>query len=344
MPENEFESDGKSFPSHVVHLIVGIACCLEADTVLKRGLQRGVRMRFQFNHEAAKARWGANFTHFASLEEFFGADLSLGVQAINIGKATLFLYYRPRASRNLVVHFSGAMVRAPDRHLPYLAGLDLTSDLDCAFLAIDDPSLQYADDLALGWHIGTKDFSLKEILPGVIQHVAALTASDNIILTGGSGGGFASLLYGSLIPSTVVAFNPQTNIARYSPDAYKKYASVSFGWDGTGDPSAVFGPHFVTNLVEHFGSNKPPKGVYLQNKSDWHTNVHAMPMISALGGTAAPVDQTLGGLSFAFGNWGEGHAPLPKVAYRKLLIEAIHGTDLMSVATKLCAELAPDPV
>lgn len=294
-------------------------------------------MRLEFNREAATARWGNNFSAFPSLEDFLGSDLNLGVQAINIGAATLFLYYRPKASRSLVVHFSGAMPRAPDKHLPYLAGLDLTSDLDCAFLAVDDPALQYADDIALGWHLGTKDFCLQEILPLVIQHVASFTASENIILTGNSGGGFASLLYGSLIPSTIVAINPQTNIARYIKDVYHKYASVCFRWDGSGEPGPSFGDHIVTNLVDRFAKTDLPRGIYLQNKSDWHTKGHAIPFLEAIGGEVSPVDQTIGDLSFLFGQWGEGHAPLPKSPYKEILAEAIRGGDIYIKAVRECA-------
>lgn len=295
-------------------------------------------MKIKFDCQSATARWGNNFSHFVSLDHFLESNLRLGVQAIDIGAATLFLYYRPNKSKTLVVHLSGAMVRAPDRHLPYLAGLDLTSDLDCSFLAVDDPALQYDDELALGWHIGTRDFSLQEILPQVFKHVANQTGSEKTVLTGGSGGGYASLVYGSLIPSTVVAFNPQTAIAKYSPAAYRRYASACWSLDEQGAP--VIDGGAITDLTKHFRTHAYPKGVYLQNIPDWHTNVHAIPLKVALGGSATIANEKVGGLSFVFDSWGDGHAPLPKAVYKRIVDAAIHGDDLGDIAGRLCAELA----
>jgi hypothetical protein len=282
------------------------------------------------------SRWRRNVHRHDHPASFANCDLQPGIHSIALTGAFLNVLFRP-ASENgapLIVFFSAAAQRGPGRAPPFFAGVDLTERLPASLLAIDDPSLQLDPLLGLAWHSGSKDNPLQSILPGIVRTFAAACGSERIILTGPSGGGFASLYYGTqLTDAIVLAINPQTEILRYLQSHVHAFAKVCFGWDGVSSISDALSP-IVQSLPEHFVGGALANGVVVQNATDWHVAKHTLPLIKALGGQPKPIDQDCLGLGFLFRTWGDGHAPIPKASYAALLSHIIlHG------ATGLGSEL-----
>ncbi|MDX0716805.1 hypothetical protein GOD67_29400 [Sinorhizobium medicae] len=263
--------------------------------------------------------WGVPSATFDGLSSFCESEVPEGISQITFGRCQLNLLLRSRPSRNLIVFFSPAAQRAPGRTPPFFAGVDITKEIDASFLAIDDPALQYAEDVALGWHAGAADFPLQQVLPFVIRQVIEQSLADRVIISGASSGGFASLYYGTLLPKAIVlAVNPQTDILRYGREHFERYARVCFGWDGEQPIEGVFGST-VTCLPKLYHKGARSRAIYLQNSDDWHIKPHALPLIRALGGKDEPIDQSASGMDFIFRKWGEGHAPLPRLVYKAAL-------------------------
>lgn len=113
------------------------------------------------------------------------------------------------------------------------------------------------------------------------------------------------MFYASRITgSTFFAVNPQTDISQYAAEHAERYARVGFGWTPDKGPlSGGFGAT-ITKLPQYFTNGiAPSTGLYLQNDSDTaHIGPHALPLIRALGGVDAPVNQTCGNVHFQFAN------------------------------------------
>lgn len=266
--------------------------------------------------------------NYASVEDFLAKPLSDGSIAVQLSEGALRLLLRVRASDALTVFFSPAVTDRQNKEPPFFAGVDLTRDLPTSFLAISDPMLELDPGLGLAWYAGSKAIRLQMILPQIIRSIAERIGASRIVLTGPSGGGFAALYYATRIPDSVaVAVNPQTEILRYERGAVERYARVCHGWSEGQDLKEALRPS-VQNLPWHFHAGARAKGLLLQNASDWHVAKHTLPLIRALGGIDEAIDQDVGGLSFRFGDWGQGHAALPKECYRAVLAQIIQfGTE-----------------
>ena len=261
------------------------------------------------------AKWGT-CTVFDRPIDFLSEQPPEGVSAVSLGRAHLFLRLKKRLDSNrLVVIFGAAATRGPGRQPPFFNGVALSEVLDASVLSVDDVAHQFGQNVGIGWHIGTGEIDVQKIIPAIIQHVSSQLQANDIVLTGGSAGGFAALYYGSVIPSTVMAVNPQTNILRYYSRYVGDYAAACFGWSEGQSLEECFSGR-VVSLPPYLPGRYPIRAVYLQNDSDTHhLGNHAFPLLRALGGCGEPRDAHHHGIDFYFRNWGEGHAPLPPATY-----------------------------
>ncbi|WP_443347913.1 hypothetical protein [Arthrobacter rhombi] len=120
-----------------------------------------------------------------------------------------------KESDTLVVAFHGALNRqkyAPPRYERFRS-LDKFS---VSALYLGDPALYIGPKLELAWYTGWHGLDLYPLFAAMITAAAAKIGASNIVLTGGSGGGFAALQVSALIPESVaVVYNPQTSIYAY---------------------------------------------------------------------------------------------------------------------------------
>jgi hypothetical protein len=115
-------------------------------------------------------------------------------------------------SKTLIVSLQGALGRdqTPPRFERYTSFQSRSENL--VFVA--DTTLSPERDIFLAWYFGTAEDDLQTRTAAAIQEVARQLGATNIILTGSSGGGFASLVIGQKIQdSFALAFDPQVRPA-----------------------------------------------------------------------------------------------------------------------------------
>lgn len=239
-----------------------------------------------------------------------------GRNDIGYGPAKLSYFYRPNHGKPLVIVFHGR--KAAEVRLPYLPGSGLTSGLDVAFMSISDPSLALDSELAIGWHAGSIHYrSLQGDLVELINHVAAQNNSPQVILVGGSAGGFASLVLSRMIPgSTAIVWNAQTEIYRYYKRFVDFYAQIA--WDNH-LPTSNDSSTTVSALQLYAATPAANRVVFLQEQSDTHhVNEHFRPFREQ--------QRSEPNLWAYERHWGEGHAPAPKPLIRDFILAVCSNT------------------
>lgn len=266
----------------------------------------------------------------ANLNEFDATHLpeaTPGRNDFKYGPAELSYSFRPNQGKPLVVVFHGR--KAAEVTLPYLPGSGLTSDLDVAFMSISDPSLALDSELTIGWHAGSTHFrNLQQDLVALIGHVAAQNDSPQVILVGGSAGGFASLVLSRLIPgSTALVWNAQTEINRYYKRFVDLYARIAWNnhFPASNNSSTV-----VSALKLYETTSTSNRVVFLQEQSDTHhVEKHFGPFKEQ--------QKSESNLWAYEAHWGEGHAPAPKPLIQDFIL-AICSNDVDAKLEQLGAE------
>ena len=96
-------------------------------------------------------------------------------------------------------------------------------------LAFADPTLDLSGTLRLGWYLGTAEIDLATVMADIVLGVMAGCDCEHVFLQGGSGGGFAAIATAIHVPGSVaIAFNPQTDVRRYSPTFVKACLAAVF--------------------------------------------------------------------------------------------------------------------
>jgi hypothetical protein len=270
-------------------------------------------------------RWRCPVFFYQTLQEFLTVPrLDNGIHSIIVnGQYVEFLLHRkPSYSNDLLVVFSAAVRRQnttgdnDTQHAPpFFSGVGISAAANCTLMAISDPSFYLDSKIELAWYAGSKYFPLQSILPSIIDKVASMYSS-RIIMTGGSGGGFASLYYATKTtkPSIAFVYNPQTNIIKYDQKVVNYYAKICFEWQ-TGNPESAFS-NITFDLTKYYLEKKAPI-IYFQNSGDPHIQSHAIPFLKVYGLDWTGTDQTTDGLYFHVHKWGEGHfrPPIELIAY-----------------------------
>ncbi|QOL24414.1 hypothetical protein LP316_08530 [Thalassotalea sp. LPB0316] len=255
-----------------------------------------------------------------------------GVNSLSFGTGQVieFLYNNPNKlntkDRKLLVCFNAAVGQRDVKCGPFFSGIGLSDELGLPILSIADPLVSQNENIGLAWYAGGENsnglqLQLTELLEQVYkQHGLEL------IIFGGSGGGFASLVQATrlTIPATIVVWNPQTSILNYLKEPVSDYvntafrefrAKADFSYKQTLDWFGIQHEVFADQVKEQI------KLVYLQNQSDNHRNIHAIPFMKAECWTrigSASFESSNQKLLMCFGNWGRGH-----VAPSKPLLTAL---------------------
>lgn len=223
-------------------------------------------------------------------------------------------YVNLKRSDTLRVVFTGYVDR--DRFsIPKFDRIRTSVASDDAFLAIGDPALEINDEIGLGWYVGTASTAIDEHIVKVIERVARQVSARNILLIGGSGGGFAALRFGALIEgASVYVFSPQTTISRY----HRRHVQLMLKtcYPGLGDDPDRFADHYplrddAAALYEKTGATTPI--YYFQNLNDpFHTENHLEPFRTRLAALEKSGVRRPGSLRVALVDSVEGHgAPTP---------------------------------
>jgi pimeloyl-ACP methyl ester carboxylesterase len=200
---------------------------------------------------------------------------------VELGPVALPMLVQRAKSDVVVVALHGALNRAKTA-LPRFERVRSLGDLGVNVLAIGDPTLDLDSSLSLAWYLGTRTLDLHEVLARVVSTVARQLGTGRTILLGSSGGGFAALQLGALLPgATVVAMNPQTDVTRYHARFSERALDAIFGVDGAQDEAVL---HRISVARRYAGVEHETRIRYLANRGDiHHVKEHAEPFWSSCG-------------------------------------------------------------
>ena len=188
------------------------------------------------------------------------------------------------------VFFTGAVHRSAGQP-PFFSGGSITRELDIPLIAIADPTLTPENDLTIGWYTGLAGDDAQRNISSILERLREWIGRE-LLLVGGSAGGFASLYFASELGTTAFVWNPQTNLLKYTSGHVREYLSTI-----TGDPT------WATEITPVLRNTLPvdereaeqsllrlgiaweirsvepiSRLLYLQNESDHHEPRHAAPL------------------------------------------------------------------
>ncbi|MHA7156267.1 DUF6270 domain-containing protein [Arthrobacter sp. TMN-50] len=190
------------------------------------------------------------------------------------------------------VFFNGAVTSRQSSNPPFFSGMRIAAKNGMPFVTISDPSLNLDRSLGLAWYAGNRHTLTQDVIEKILLRLHHMTGLE-ILLVGGSGGGFAALHFAHKMGSKASAFvwNPQTNILEYNEKFVKNYLKIAMSVSQDVDFEAL---NWKTAALSHFGCNgielnvcdrpantRPRRLVYLQNSDDWHVQTHMMPYLES---------------------------------------------------------------
>ncbi|MEC5178786.1 DUF6270 domain-containing protein [Arthrobacter sp. CG_A4] len=192
-----------------------------------------------------------------------------------------------RGERDCVaVFFSGALTNRAGKLGPYFSGARVAQALGIPFIAFSDPALNLNGDLPLGWYAGSQKDQLQNSITEILKRFTEKSGRQ-LLLIGGSGGGFASLMFAHKVGAQASAFvwNPQTSILEYEPTAVMKYLDTAIPDHAIRDSRALWKEEANAALEESSIEQKlqlsnAGRVFYLQNSTDWHVTKHLLPYMS----------------------------------------------------------------
>ncbi len=234
--------------------------------------------------------WGpvmdhAHITAFESVER-----LADGVHRIALGDGALLELLvagdplRAGRSGSIPLFFSGALGDRSGTAGPYFSGRGFAARLGTGFLAFSDPLFRDHAALGLAWYTGGARSGAQATMARVARHVATMSGRS-LLAVGGSGGGFASLELASRVDAVhAFVWNPQTRILDYDPGAVRAYLGAMFGGTFEDDEWRQRAEQLLDDagIVHDLTRDaRSPRGLYLQNATDWHVQRHLAPYLGA---------------------------------------------------------------
>lgn len=200
-----------------------------------------------------------------------------------------------KGSDTLVISFHGALNRSK-YELPRFERLNSLRHRDVNSLYFSDPTLWMDEKLQLGWYTGWGEVDVQGIIADWISKVAAVIGAKKVILTGSSGGGFATLQVSALLPNSIcVPFNPSTTIRGYLVNGEqgkhgteREYIRVVYP---EAAPKGIWQIDYGVDWTEGKGNqlsvlkrySNPVKNwiMFAQTPTDWHYDQHYLPFLAA---------------------------------------------------------------
>lgn len=273
----------------------------------------------RFTETRSLERWNTYPYHeYESIDAFMQGGIANGLHSIFTETAPIDIHANINKGCPLVVFLNGNYPRSDSLKLPTFAGLGvLPQKHGVSRICISDPSLYLSPDLCLSWYGGSSKLALQHELRVILERIFEVSQPSRVIFAGGSGGGFASLYFSSFFPGSLAfVWNPQTNILEYNPAHVIKYASVAFGCLGGIDDARNTLQSSIDVKLSDFYTTRNNSVLYLQNRSDWHTEKHLAPFLrEALGLDDLPTTSSgliRPGFYLHLDEWGDGHVPPPK--------------------------------
>jgi hypothetical protein len=280
----------------------------------------------RYSEVRSLSRWAHATRPHASLEDFLANQPVNGLHVIQQNEEPpIDIHVRLFPGRPMVIFFNGNTPRDKVVELPAFSGMGILPDTsEVSRVCVSDPTLHLARDLCLSWYAGSKNQPLQRMMPRILRHIFMTAKPSKIIFAGGSGGGFASLYYASFFPESMAfVWNPQTDIRNYNAEHIIHYAQIAFQCGRNLKAArAALTAHVDPDLAARYGSARN-HAIYLQNRSDGHTETHLRPFAEALGSEFSPENSHTvlrSNLHVIVDHWADGHVPPPKALIGRMLM------------------------
>ncbi|MEX3611031.1 DUF6270 domain-containing protein [Rothia sp. LK2588] len=283
------------------------------------------------------ARISAMHTQWSSVDEFLTADLHVnGVHTIQVGESTVEFYLQGQPLQNeqtmIPVFFSGAVTDRATKQPPFFSGYGISQAIGTPFIALSDPLVDAHADVNIAWYAGSMGSDLQGELARFFTGIHERFGKE-LLMVGGSAGGFAALQYAHRVGRGASAFvwNPQTDITQYYESFAKRFLKVA-GVSEDILATTDWKDHAKEALRGRLNLELPSpdellamnKLLIIQNESDWHLKTHLMPWLNPSGW---PREEQQGATFYvadedhlvAVGDFAEGHSPLPPVVIKMVL-------------------------
>jgi hypothetical protein len=278
-------------------------------------------------------RWGRSVIEWPSLDAFLAtAEVQSGVHSVPIGggagqQINYDFLLTARPGTVLLCHFHGNAPRE-GRELPFFTGLGVTSSIATSMFVPSDPILGIDPSLSLAWHFGCEGIHLQAITVSIVKKLQALLHAPRVVAWGGSGGGFAAIRAARDIPNSIVlAWNPQTDIAKYIQRSINRYRRIAFPTIAADGPFPSDREQFPSLCTDEFDDGYQGRILYLQERTDEHVNDYLKPFLPRFCREASR--ETTGSsklsgfvaerLYLHLGRWGNGHIPPSKDSLTNVL-------------------------
>lgn len=199
-----------------------------------------------------------------------------------------------RGTSVVVVALHGATDRAKTQ-LPRFEWLRSMLEYEVSCIFFGDPSLHLSPKLLLAWYTGWETADVQAEVAAWSKRIADAIGATRVIFMGASGGGFAALQTSALLDgSEALAFNAQTDIARYRvngeswgvqrdyiqtvwPGIWNELATADAYQDGSW--ASIAGER--VSAVTRYSSRRRNLVHLVQNEEEFHYDEHFLPFIDA---------------------------------------------------------------
>ena len=250
------------------------------------------------------SKWGVS-RRYETLDAFFSLPIGEGVHTIEHRGRLLDLLVQNHGSDTTMVVFHGSL-SPRQRTIPYLQGETVAQGAGVNLISVADPSLDMGP-LACAWFLGDKHLGpLRDVLSPVIHYVLEALGSNQTILFGGSGGGYAAVNFAQDFPDAIaVAMNPRLNLNGTPTSTIPNYLRVCHG-AMTKTPMLRVKREFLTpNLLDSVNGGQNFDLLLVQNRNDTRfLNRQVKPFITGLEDCSRTWIYLFDG--------GVGHVPLPR--------------------------------
>ncbi len=229
------------------------------------------------SHSEVHAHYGVPIYRHGSLYDFQLHHNSGSVNEVEFSEGVK-LHFFAELSRadTLFVAFHGAMRSNKDAY-PRFERVSTLKKRSSNFLSFADPTWHLNPMMNLSWFLGGPEWDALDPIERVVRHAMAVSEAKNLVLLGGSGGGFAALRMGIRFPGSLAYVqSPQTVITRYLPTVVDLYFDSV--WGEPRNNVAKRSPHKF-DLTGLYRANPAVNTVYyLQNLNDpAHIRDHYRP-------------------------------------------------------------------
>lgn len=197
-----------------------------------------------------------------------------------------------RGTSTMVVALHGATNRE-STILPRFEWLRSMLDLNVTSVFFGDPTLHLSPRLSLAWYTGWDMIDVHSEIALESTRIAEALGVSRIIFMGASGGGFAALQTSALLPgSEALAFNAQTDIARYRVNgefwgAQRDYIATVWPrvWESQGGPEEFKNGRWAEQVddrvsaLRRYSIPRPNLVHLVQNEEEFHYEDHFLPFM-----------------------------------------------------------------